>query len=219
MATLVPGSHPLLAYPPAERRDYLTIVATMALADGQIDDVEESRLRELCDQFDLTASYADIVGDARAATELEPLFARLTGSELRYALLVDLIDLAVGDDGDIGPEEARELDVFADALDITNGQLGMTTRFVLERRTNADAEPDADTIAGLAGVGVPIAALAVMAPLGAPLAAGLGLAAALGVGSFVSARWLVRKIRGGETDDAPSTSEDAASTGSGESDA
>lgn len=195
MATLVPGSHPLLAYSDVERRDYLTIVAAMALADGQIDDVEKVRLEALCGQFELSDSYDLVVSAAKTASELAPLFERLSGSELRYSLLVDLIDLAVGDDGDIGVEERKQLEDFAEALSITNGQLAMTTRFVLERRTKEDAEPDADTLAGLAGVGVPIAALAVMAPLGAPIAAGLGLAAALGVGSFVSVKWLYRKLR------------------------
>lgn len=167
----------------------------MALADGVIDEVEDARLAALCEQFDLTDDKDSIVADAKGTDDLEPVFARLTGSELRYALLVDLIDLAVGDDGDIGSEESDVLDAFADSLSITNGQLALTKRFVLERRTNADADPDPSTIAGLAAVGVPVAAVAVMAPLGAPLAAGLGLAAALGVGSFVSAKWLVKKLR------------------------
>ena len=167
----------------------------MALADGRIDDVEEGRLRSLCEQFDLAENYAAIISEATAATDLEARFQRLTGSELRYSLLVDLLDLAIGADGNIGPEEQVVLEACADELAITNGQLAITKRFVLERRTNGDVKPDSDTLAGLAGVGVPVAALAIVAPLGAPLVAGVGLAAALGVGSFVSVKWLAGKLR------------------------
>ena len=211
MATLVPGSHPLLAYDVQERRDYLCVVASMALADGTVDDVERERLETLCSTFELSKELGDgacdsVIEAARNTPDLGDIFSRLTGSELRYALMVDLIDLAVGGDGDIASTEDAELQQFADALEINPSQLAMTKRFVLDRRGQKDTEPTPETLAGLAGVGVPVAALAVMAPLGAPIVAGLGLAAALGIGSFVSVKWLAKRFR---RSDSASTQKDA----------
>ena len=198
MSTLVPGHHPALEYPEAERRDYLTVVASMAFADGEVSEDELARIESMCDDFELSEGSREQVLESAAhpsAAELGLILSRLRQSELRFALLVDIIDIAIAD-GVIATGEEAELESLADELDITHGQLAMTRRYVLERRQSKTDEASPETIAGLASVGVPAAALAVMAPLGAPLVAGLGVAAALGVGSFFSVRWLVRKIRG-----------------------
>jgi len=198
MTTLVPGEHPALAYPEAERRDYLTVVASMAFADGEVSPEETKRIETMCEDFKLSEGSREQVHESAAkpnAAELGLILSRLRDSELRFALVVDLIDVATAD-GTVATGEEAELDSLAEELGITHGQLAMFKRYVLERRDSDTDEASPETIAGLASVGVPAAALAVLAPLGAPLAAGIGIAAALGIGSYFSVRWLLRKARG-----------------------
>lgn len=197
MTTLVPGEHPALEYPEAERRDYLTVVASMAFADGEVTDDEVARIEGMCDDFALSeGSREQVLESARhpSAAELGLILSRMRTSELRFSLLIDLVDIAIAD-GVVASGEEAELESLADELDITHGQLAMTRRFVLEKRQSKHAQASPETLAGLASVGIPAAALAVLAPLGAPLAAAGGIAAALGVGSFFSVRWLLRKAR------------------------
>lgn len=203
MSTLVPGQHPALDYPEAERRDYLIVVASMAFADGEVSLEERGRIESMCADLGLGDESREQVIEAAEhpnAAELGMILSRLKTSELRFALMIDLIDVAAAD-GHIATGEEAELDSLAEELDITRGQLAMSKRYVLERREAKSQEASPETIAGLASVGIPVAALGVLAPLGAPIAAGLGIAAALGIGSFFSIRWLLRRARGDRGDE------------------
>jgi uncharacterized tellurite resistance protein B-like protein len=181
----------------------------MAFADGEVSGDEVARIESMCDDFELSEGSREQVLESAEhplAAELGVILARLRTSELRFALLVDLVDIAAAD-GVVAAGEEAELESLAEELDITHGQLAMTRRYVLELRDTDTEGASPETIAGLASVGVPAAALAVLAPLGAPLAAGIGVAAALGVGSFFSVRWLLRKVRRKSGEDKSGASE------------
>jgi uncharacterized tellurite resistance protein B-like protein len=174
----------------------------MALADGEVTQDEIARLEGLCEALALGPSSREaVVAAARAlgSVDLAALIARLRDSELRFALLVDLVDVATAD-GSIAAGEDAELEALADELGITRGQLAMTRRFVAEQRELGSEPLSREALAAIAGLGIPVAALAVLAPLGVSLAVGLGIAAALGAGSYVSVKWLAGKVRGGGDD-------------------
>ena len=182
MTTLVPGDHPALEYPEAERRDYLTVVASMAFADGEVTADERARLEEMCSDFKLSEGSREQVFDSAEhpnAAELGLILARMKTSELRFALLVDLIDVAIAD-GTIATGEDAELQSLAEELDITYGQLVMTRRYVVEQRESETDQASPETEAELAEAGVKTSWL----------------------GNFFSLRWLRGKRDSADKDDA-----------------
>lgn len=203
MATLVPDkSHPALEVPEVERVAYLTVVAIMVHVDQSIDDRELARVRSLGRTLAVPETEVEriIGGIGEHKGEVAAHLDTLRTSELRFALMVDALDIAYADD-EIVPDEATELRLLARSLDISDSQLAMLRRYVESRTgredTAATEAANEQLKAGLAGAGVPVAALAVATGLGAPLLAGVGVAAALGVGSYQAVKWLLRRRRDG----------------------
>lgn len=199
MPSLVPDEkHPALEYPEPERVDYLTVAASMAFADAEVEESELERLGSLCDGLEMgPESKESVLAAARepGAVDVDAILDRLRESELRFALMVDVVDIAFAD-GKLEAAEGAELDRIAERLDIDGSQLGMIRRFVADRRGVDDEPGRDDDSAGLVGVGVPAAALALAAAVGAPLAAAAGIAASLGIGSYLSVKWLAKRARG-----------------------
>ncbi len=199
MSSLVPDKrHPALDADMSERIDYLTLVASMAFADHSADDRELERARAMCEALELSEEgTVKVLASASDASrvELDEILERLKRSELRYALMIDIIDIAYADE-EVVEAEVKEIAALADKLDISAGDIEMLRRYVEKGRKLTDGKnelSDAQIAAGLAGTGVPVAAIALATTLGAPLVAGVGMAAALGVGSYMSVRWLWRR--------------------------
>jgi uncharacterized tellurite resistance protein B-like protein len=198
MTTLVPDKrHPALDLPEDERADYLSVVASMTFADKDADQAELDRVADLCATLELgDAATERVLAVARQPDDasIEAILHRLTESDLRYALMVDAIDIAYADD-EIVPDEAAELEHLADALHIERAQLAMLRRYVATLTEHEGGDPDATkrAAAGLASAGIPAAGLAIATTLGAPILAGAGVAAALGVGSYATVRWLLNR--------------------------
>lgn len=205
MTTLVPQQHPALDIDESERADYLTVIASMAYADEDTDGRELERVRDLCETLQLSQENTErviAVASGEQTPDTAAIFERMRKSELRFAFMVDAIDIAYADD-EIVAAEAEELEALAARLGISDGQLAMLRRYVEARTNHETKDPEANraVATGLASAGIPAAALGVAAAAGAPLVAGLGVAAALGVGSFVSIRWLLkRKKKPGDSD-------------------
>ncbi len=196
MSTIVSNSHhPALDVSEAERIDYLTAVAFMAAADNKTSEEELERLREMCNALKISKEGTQRVLDtARDPDEhiLDDILERLGSSQMRYALLVDAISVARAD-GRFETAESDEVMTLADKLEIPRAQAILVYRYVATWRKKGKGPSDAKTTAKLIGAGIPAAALAVTAAAGAPLVAGVGLAAALGVSSYVSVKWLFRR--------------------------
>ncbi len=199
-STLVPADrHPARDIPEAERIDYLTVVASMAFADHDASDDELNQVRRLCRHMELSPDGADkVLAAARDpdGTAVDAILERLRPSDLRFALLVDAIDIAFTD-REIVPSEAAEIDALAKRLDIPAAQVALLRKYVQAKLNAPPDDPEATekAAAALVGAGIPAAGLAVATVIGAPLVAGAGVAAALGVGSYVSVRWLLRRAR------------------------
>ena len=193
MTTLVPSPrHPALDVPEAERLDYLRVVASMAFADREVVASEIERLRELCGELEIgEAGTRQVLAAAKSPSDvaIDALVRGLAESELRFALLVDAVDLACADHP-LNPSEATEIEHLADVLGITHGQVALVRRYVAERRGLRDESDSGELGAALAAAGVPAAMIAVAGVAGIPLIAGVGLAAALGAGSYAAVKWL-----------------------------
>ena len=215
--------HPALELTEAERVDYLTVVASMAAADGHVDDVEISRLRESCKALKLDAAGIGTViaaAEQPDETRLDEILERLKGAKTRFTLITDVLFMAHADDDYDSAERVKVLRL-AEAVGVTADQVVALEKYVeaLKKGGKADAggvsEKDlkklgGDVAATLASAGVPVAAVAVSGSvfglsaagitsglatlgLGMGMTGGLFAVAALGAGTFFGVRWLYKK--------------------------
>lgn len=213
MATLVPDKHhPALEAPEPERIDYLMVVASMAYADHHADDSELARVKEMCVHLEVSEAGTERVLEAARAPDklaIEAIVDRLKSSAMRFALLVDAIDIAYADEK-IDPQETIEIEALADRLGISQAQVAMIHRYVSNRRgVDSDEQVSKEIVTGLVAAGVPLAALAIATVAGVP-AVGVGIGAALGVGSYFSVRWLAKKLSRKKSAKLDQPSDDAA---------
>jgi uncharacterized tellurite resistance protein B-like protein len=209
--------HEARGLPLNERVDYLMIVASMAGADVMLDQHELDRLRELCAELDLPEKETEdiLTASHRPTATIERHIETLKGSDLRFKLLSDCISLAYADD-DYGAEEKHEVDGLAVSLGVSAEQLTAIEELV--KATHAAAmghegdhhKKGAAIAEKLAGVGVPIGAVAAVSAVGlemagvstglAALGMGLGVATGfgavlgIGVGSYMGVKWLRGKL-------------------------
>ncbi len=220
------SKHPLANYPEDERIDYLSIVASVAFADGTVTDDEVSTLREFCTTIgihELGIGMIIAAAEDPSDLDLEAIITRLSQTELKFTLLTDMFFMAYAD-GNVSPNEEGEIHKIAEMLRISRDQIAAIDRYVdavISARHSGNA-PKSDwkklgaEIAGsLASAGVPMGAVAISGSLvgsgsttgitsgltalgmGLGMTTGIGVALSLGVGSYLGIRWLCKKLLGG----------------------
>lgn len=145
----------------ADRRDYVTIVATVAAADGALTGAEVARVRKLVSLIGLPErAEADIAGATVVPpASVEAFKTRLRGSPLRHALLADCL-LVAQSDGLVQESEKAELMGIRSELGVTEDEFFALSRYV---RSLLERQPDPGA---LAPIGIGEAALGVRAILG-----------------------------------------------------
>jgi len=214
------SNNPILNLPEAERVDYLTVLAMLASVEGGPSQKQTARLEELSKAFKLSEAGRARVKEAlnNPPTAVRSILDRLSGSDLRFTLITDLISIAYADEEYSGREEA-EIRQIAMILRITDEQVGEIRRYIqamLEaekaRRPRRERKRlGRELAAGLASVGVPTSAVAVSGSLhsltagaigsalsalgfGFGAAVGAGVALGLGISSYFVVKWLYGKI-------------------------
>ena len=212
--------YPLSNYPEVEKVDYLSIVASIASADGKITDEEITKIREFCTMIGIgeigigmiLAAIAD-----PAIVDVQPILRRLSQTDLKFTLLTDMLFMAHADDI-VSPDEKEEIRKIASMLKITPDQIAAIDKYVATvistqnaDRSESDWKRLGSEIAGiLASAGVPLGAITIartvfgngltsrLAALGMGLgtAAGVGVAVSIGVSSYFGVRWLFKRIVG-----------------------
>lgn len=155
-----------------DRADYMMVVASMAGQDGAITSEEVYAVRQLSLQYVLGP---DARGRVMAATaippeNLEEVLERLSGTDLRYSLLLDLAGMAYRD-GVFTEAEAAEYDRLSKQLKVSPAQSKALLDFA-GRVLNTGGKPVklADHLGILTQAGVPEGAVSLSAIL---MAAGL----------------------------------------------
>jgi uncharacterized tellurite resistance protein B-like protein len=125
--------HPARELPEPERIDYLTIVASVVLADHVADADEIAQITELCHEVGLSDAGREQVLESAKHPEpsvIDATLARLKAHiDLRVSLLTDAIVIAFAD-GKVAATESSVISRLADALDIESGQIGLIARYV-----------------------------------------------------------------------------------------
>lgn len=219
--------HPLSNHPEEQVVDYLSIVAVIATADGEVSDSEISRLRELCTTIEISpAGRAKVIAAAEDPSSLdtEAIVKRLVDTELKFSLITDMFFIAHAD-GQHLSQEHEEIKRLAALLTVSEEQLAAIEKYVQVvlkaqnsgERTEDLKEAGVEVAAGLAATGIPIAAVAVsgsvfglsaagitsgLAALGMGLGmvSGIGVVAALGIGSYLGVRYLYKKMGGAKNE-------------------
>jgi len=212
--------HPLVDYPEVEKVDYLSIVVSIAAADGKVTDDEITKIREFCGAIGIgeigVGMIIAVVGDP-SIIDVQPILSRLSKTDLKFTLLTDMLFMAHAD-GIVCPGEKEEIGKIASMLAITQDQIAAIDKYVeavISAQTSDRSESDwkclGSEIAGiLASTGVPLGAVVIagtvfgngmatgLAVLGMGLGAatGVGVAVSIGVSSYFGVRWLFKKIIG-----------------------
>lgn len=209
--------HDATALPLEDRVAYMTVVASMAGVDVELDSSEVKNLRALCEKLELPdAETSDVIATAARPTDtIERKLDRLKKSDLRFTLLTDCLFLAYAD-GSYGDEERAEIVTLAKELDIDAKQVAAMDEYVQTVRQAAKSsdgdmeEKGKELAAKLAAVGVPFGAIGMATAVGmatvgaeaglAALALGLGVASGFGalitagVGTYMGVRWLKNRL-------------------------
>jgi uncharacterized tellurite resistance protein B-like protein len=166
-------THPLLAYPEAERVAYLSIIAELSNVDSKFDEQERQHLDAQLKAFEISDEgkakiYAAVFHfkEEHRSEVLASLHA-LDDSDLRFTLIGDLFLLALSNRY-ISVEELEYIQTIGGQLGITEDQV-MVIRDVqvhLWRKRSTPSNSDAframvkECAASLAAVGIPTAAIA-----------------------------------------------------------
>lgn len=217
------NKHPLNEYPENEKVDYLSVIASIAAADGHVSDEEVSHLREFCKMIGISATG---IGKVIAAAEdvsnvnIRQVISQLSESDLRFTLVTEMFYLAYAD-GILKPSEKKEIRKIAKKLNIKDEQTEAIQRYVeavIKAKDSGSSKEELKRLGGevaasLTSVGVPIGAVAISGTvfglsaagissglaalgMGFGMTTGIGVAVGIGVGSYFGVRWLYKKLVG-----------------------
>lgn len=215
------NKHRMAELPENERVDYLRAVAAIASCDGTIQDTEVDFVRSLCKTLEVSDKGTGKVLSSMYDPDSVPLKQVLSEhahAESRFTLLTDVLFLAYTD-GPINRSEEAAIKVMATDLRINDDQIASIRQYVeamLRASKSGDTQEDlkklgAEVAAGLASVGVPVAAVAVSGSvfglsaagitsglaalgLGLGMMSGLGVAVGIGVASYAVVKWIGKKL-------------------------
>ena len=119
------------SYPPARRRDYLMLVAAVAASDNELHPDELSLLEQWMRHFDLPARYRrEVLAAARrVGGDLVKIQRRLSKTDLKYSLLLDMMGMAMAD-GIVMDDERALLQDVADTLNLDPIEFNIMIEFV-----------------------------------------------------------------------------------------
>lgn len=215
--------HPLYEYPENEKIDYLTLIATLASADGNVSDEEISFLRQLCKNLKLSSKGVGVVlsvAEDPEEVDVEHTINRLSQTKLRFTLITDMLFLAKKDQ-DYRSEEKRMIQSIAKKLNIEEDQLLTLEKYVdaIIRSQEAGNRSDelkalgGEVLASLSAAGIPLVSVASVGTvsglsaagitsglaalgLGFGMATGIGTVAAIGAGSYMGTRYIYKRLFG-----------------------
>ncbi len=213
--------HPLKPYSEQEKIDYLSILAYIANADGEVSDDEIKMLRTLAREVGISNKGRGVVllaAEDPESVDVDGIAERLRDSELRFTLVVDMFRIAYSD-AELVRGELADIERIAEKLGITNEQYEAIRAYAdLTNRMSEDGssgqsleDAGANVAAALAAAGVPIAAVAASGSvlglsaagitsglaalgLGLGMTGGLGVVAALGIGSYYGIKALYKAL-------------------------
>jgi uncharacterized tellurite resistance protein B-like protein len=122
----------LLKYDEAHRTSYLCTMATLAMADGEVDQEESDLLKQMCTASELSAASVEKVVKAMNSPEevdLATEMQNLKDTELRFYLATDMLML-VNADGEITEDEQKQIAILQARLNLSEDQFATLGKYV-----------------------------------------------------------------------------------------
>ncbi|MCD4819911.1 MAG: TerB family tellurite resistance protein [Candidatus Cloacimonetes bacterium] len=133
--------HPLSQYSEIEKASYLSVVAAMMAADGEVCGEELSNLITLCKEVNVTEKTLGkviTIAEKSSPESLIDFLKFLSTSDLRFTLITDIIFMAYADNK-ITSQERLEVNRIAEYLNVNNTELSSIWDYI-EAVINADME-------------------------------------------------------------------------------
>ena len=130
-------------YSDEEKGAYLTAIASIATADTQVSEEEIEGIQALCQSADLSDAQTAEVLSAAETTDSEKLRRSLDiikGSELKYALVTDLISFAKLD-SDYSEAEQKSVQSISEYLGVNQNQFSLLNQFT-DQTANSQVSAD-----------------------------------------------------------------------------
>ena len=141
----------------SERTDYLVMLAHMVGADGQVTSEEIYALRTLSNEFVLgPLNRGRVMAATTGSSDLTEVLARLSTTNLKYGLLLDLC-LTGYWDGKLTNDEVQALHELSKGLKVESAQVDACLKLAEELVQGGETAPSLDKLREL---GVPREALA-----------------------------------------------------------
>lgn len=141
----------------SERADYLTTLAHLVGSDGEVTSEEIFALRRLCEELVLgPTSRGQVMAATTGSSDLTEVLERLSATELKYGLLLDLCLTAYWD-GTLAEAEIAELHQLGQGLKAEPSQVDACLKLAEKLVKNADTKAE---LSALAELGIPREALA-----------------------------------------------------------
>ena len=154
--TDAPPPHPALGLEVADRRSYASVLASLAYADGHLDEREEAKLAALSEALELGAEgHAAVLEAARSAgqTTIGQRVQRWRGTEMAVPLLTDAIVMAFAD-SEMHDDESQAIGGFALMLGVHTAKATMIARHVLTMTRGEFSDGEAEAMARKLGVDI-----------------------------------------------------------------
>ncbi|TAE73604.1 MAG: TerB family tellurite resistance protein [Bacteroidetes bacterium] len=208
--------HLLQKYPEADKIAYLSLVASIAKADGNLETQEIENIKNSCKQLGISIENTEKVIASLSKPEPENLNAyisQITNSDLRFTLITDMFFLAYADEV-LTENEIVEINSFAHQLNIKDEQIKAIREYVevitkiKDEKENPNNKAKIEEVTkGLENANIPLNAIkgssglsgwdvAQFFALFGDLGGAVGGIVALGTGTYYGVKWLGKKIFG-----------------------
>lgn len=207
-----------------ELRPYFLALAAMVAADHEVSQAEEAQFRRFLAEHEVPEEIAaEVIARLHDPADPTELVRELRESPCRFSLYLDALALAWADQ-EVVARERELLESLRDALRIAPDEAQVLEEFFLAAREVADADEEAGeasrerlqaALSRVAGIGVPVAAVAASGSVpgltaagvvsgltalgfGLGMVPGIGTALLLGFGSYRAVKWLMSREGGDE---------------------
>jgi len=122
----------LLAFEESKRTAYLVTLATLATADGEVDDEEAELIEQMCKEAQLTMKSKLQVLNAlydADSVNLEAQLALLKDGALKFYIVTDILTL-VKADGEFTPDEVAEVGMLKAKMNMSDQQYEALNKYV-----------------------------------------------------------------------------------------
>ena len=126
------AEHPLCGYPEDQKIDYISLVGSIASADGSVTDDELSQLRQYCETIGIGGMGIGLVLSALEAPEVidvQAMVKRLSHTDLRFTLVTDMLFMAYAD-GTFSSEEYQKILTIAEKLDVSPHHINIIKAYI-----------------------------------------------------------------------------------------